>query len=313
MCTKDITLKASCADAFYYPSEWDPSKGSLDSFQRKRGFEHHFGRRRTKNLHKGSLVIRFEMPFKVQCLRCSTYIGQGTRYDADKIKVGMYFSTPIYEFSMRCRVGTDMEKSADGRIYCNERFVIRTDPEHRDYKLVEGLRRKAETWDPADAETIELPDSDTRREMDADPMFKMDHTNRIKEKTQRENQRLRELLELQEDRSDAYAANCALRAAHRKRRKEERAEEEKRIKAGPLNFALPLLPPTEHDAREAKMVCFRTDHQKIERAVKRSSINATSLFKRPSCDQSDGGLPQLVAKRRRLEQAARMARLFATG
>merc|ERR1712136_318286 len=151
------------------------------------------------------------------------------------------------------------------------------------------------------------------REMDADPMFKMDHTNRIKEKTQRENQRLRELLELQEDRSDAYAANCALRAAHRKRRKEERAEEEKRIKAGPLNFALPLLPPTEHDAREAKMVCFRTDHQKIERAVKRSSINATSLFKRPSCDQSDGCLPQLVAKRRRLEQAARMARLFDTG
>ncbi|CAJ1456891.1 unnamed protein product, partial [Effrenium voratum] len=145
--TKDISLKAACADSFYYPQEWAPSRGSLDQFQRRRGYEHHFGKQRTKNLNKGVLLIRFEMPFTVQCLRCEHYIGQGTRYNADKKKVGMYFSTPLYEFAMHCGNIVSPEKSADGSAHCNQRFVIRTDPKNDDYELSEGLRRKMESWD----------------------------------------------------------------------------------------------------------------------------------------------------------------------
>ena len=103
MSTAGISLKAVQADGFYFPSDYDPKKhGSLDSFRRKQGFEHALGRGRVKNLHKGILQVRLEMPFKVQCLHCKQFVGKGTRFDADKKKVGNYLSTPIYEFSMRC-------------------------------------------------------------------------------------------------------------------------------------------------------------------------------------------------------------------
>ncbi len=66
MSTSGLSLKATQADGFYFPSDWDPSQGSLDSFRRKQGFEHALGKDRVKNLDQGVLVVRFEMPFKVK-------------------------------------------------------------------------------------------------------------------------------------------------------------------------------------------------------------------------------------------------------
>lgn len=316
--TKDITLKAACADTFHYPPEWDPSKGTLDQFQRKRGFEHHFGKYRTKNLHKGILVIRFEMPFKVQCSRCDTYIGQGTRYDADKKKVGMYFSSPIYEFSMRCRCVVGHEKSADGRIYCNQRFVIRTDPKNSDYALVEGLRRKVETWDAKDSETLELEAPETRNKMEADAMFKVEKTLRDKQRERSDKERLTELQDLQTEREDTYALNSVLRKCHRERKKEELAIEEAERREGAPNFAVPLQPPSQEDAVEAAKVRFRTDHDKVELAVRCSVARAAPIFKRAASASDSAAaatrVADLVAKRRRLAQHAAVARAFsATG
>ena len=47
-----------------------------------------------------------------------------------------------------------------------------------DYELAEGLRKKVETWDHQDSETIELVDPETRRRMENDPMFKVEKTLR---------------------------------------------------------------------------------------------------------------------------------------
>jgi len=312
-CTKDIALKAACADNFYYPNDWNPSRGSLDEYQRKQGFEHHFGKHRTKNLHKGILVIRFEMPFKVQCLRCQTYIGQGTRYDADKKKVGKYFSTPIYEFMMRCSVIAGHEKSVDGQVYCNQRFVIRTDPKNADYELVEGLRRKVETWTPGDDDgTLELPDPETRRQMDSDPMVKAEKTIRNAQRERSQKERLAELQDLRDDREDAYALNCVLRRSNRERRKQEQAEAEAAAKRPPPNFAMPLLAPEPSDAAEAKTVEFRTDHDRIATAAKRAAVRAAPLLKRAHGAESAAStqLAELAAKRQKLAQHARIARLF---
>lgn len=312
--TKDISLKAACADTFYYPQEWAPAKGTLDHFQRQRGFEHHFGKYRTKNLHKGVLVIRFELPFKVQCLRCNEYIAQGVRYDADKKKVGMYFSTPIYEFVMRCRVVTGHERSADGRIYCNQRFVIRTDPKNADYELVEGLRRKVEAWDPEDAENVTLPDPETRQKMAWDPMFRVEKTIRDARKEKSDKDRLQALEDLQQEREDTYTLNSMLRKSHREKRKEALAEEEAAKLRGLPNFGLPLQPAAEEDAREAAAVVFLTDHDKVEVSARRAAVNAAPVFKRTSRSGDDGAgaakLQELVAKRKRLAQHAHMARVF---
>jgi coiled-coil domain-containing protein 130 len=312
MSTKGISLKAACADSFHYPNDWDPSRGDLDSHQRKKGFEHHFGKYRTKNLNKGILIVRFELPFNVQCVRCQKYIGQGTRYDADKKKVGKYFTTPIYEFMMRCKKVVGHEKSADGQVYCNQRFTIRTDPKNADYELVEGIRRKVETWTPSEAGTLELPDPETRRQMDSDPMFKAEKTIRNAQRERSQKERLAELQDLQDDREDAYALNCTLRRSNRARRKQEQAEAEAAAKRPPPNFAFPLLAPDSADTAEAKAIEFRTDHDRIATASKRAAARAAPLLKRArSAEGTDASqLSQLAAKRQKLALHARMAKLF---
>lgn len=312
--TKDIALKAACADTFYYPPEWNPSRGTLDHFQRRKGFEHHFGKQRTKNLHRGILQIRFEMPFKVQCLRCQTYIGQGTRYDADKKKVGKYFSTSIYEFAMHCGTIVGHERSVDGRVFCNQRMVIRTDPKNADYELVEGIRRKVETWDPTDAETTSFVDPETRRKMEADPMFKKEQTLTAERRDKSEKQRMSDLTELQHEREDTYELNCLLRRRNRVLRKQEEAEAEAERLNGKPNFAVPLAPPLEDDARQAAAVVYRTDLDKVEVAARRAAAAAAPLFKRPRGTDAGaaGRLQELVAKRRRLAQHAHVAKIFST-
>eukprot|EP00930_Biecheleria_cincta_P005300 TRINITY_DN106220_c0_g1_i1.p1 TRINITY_DN106220_c0_g1~~TRINITY_DN106220_c0_g1_i1.p1 ORF type:complete len:316 (+),score=62.32 TRINITY_DN106220_c0_g1_i1:126-1073(+) len=313
--TKDITLKAACADTFHYPQEWDPSRGSLDQFQRRKGFEHHLGKHRVKNLDRGVLLIRFEMPFKVQCLRCGLYINQGTRYDADKKKVDMYFSSPVYRFVMRCGNIVDPRHSADGTAHCNQRLAVRTDPKNDDYFLEEGLRRKVDVWDSKDSETIELLDPETNRQMAADPLFRVEKTLRDRQKEKSEKERLADLQDLQAEREDAYGWNCAMRTAHRVKRKEEKAREEEQRRAGKPNFVLPLEPASEQDRLQAKAVAFKTDHDKVDSAARRSAALARPVLgHRQRVGASTGGraegLVELVAKRRRLEQHARMARAF---
>jgi len=287
----------------------------LDQFQRKKGFEHHFGKSRTKNLDKGLLVIRFEMPFKVQCLRCSTYVGQGTRYDADKKKVGKYFSTPLYEFAMRCGAITGHDQSADGGVHCNQRFVIRTDPKNDDYELVEGLRRKVQTWEAEDAGNVWFHDSNTRQKMAEDPMFRVEKVGRDLARERSEKKRFFDLEELQAEREDTYALNCRMRRLHRDLRKEELAREEAKKREGKANFALPMQPPSAQDSMEAASVTFRTDHDKVAVAARRAAASAAPLFRKRR--GAEGGpetkhsaIEELVGKRRKLAEHARMAALF---
>jgi hypothetical protein len=46
---------------------------------------------------------------------CNSHIGMGVRYNAEKRKVGMYYSTPIYAFRCKCHL-------------CSGWFEIQTDP-----------------------------------------------------------------------------------------------------------------------------------------------------------------------------------------
>lgn len=65
----------------------------------------------------------------------------GVRYNAEKKKVDMYYSTPIYEFRMKCHL-------------CDQYFEIRTDPANSDYVIISGARRKEQRWDMGENEQI---------------------------------------------------------------------------------------------------------------------------------------------------------------
>mmetsp|Transcript_8474 Transcript_8474/g.18347 ORF Transcript_8474/g.18347 Transcript_8474/m.18347 type:complete len:301 (+) Transcript_8474:60-962(+) len=261
-----ITLNASRADAFYYPPDWDPSKGSLDAFQRKKGFEHHLGKSRVRQLNQGILVIRFEMPFHTRCLKCENRIAKGVRFNANKKKIGKYHTTSIWEFEMRCTT-------------CANLFKIRTDPENAEYVMAEGLRKvQTDTWDAAEAGSMgELPDQETRGRMDVDPMFKLDYNSKKKvvpEKIRKSD--LRELYAMSKDREDEYALNSSLRRTFRTMKKEEIAREAE--EARPKNFSFPLAEEDPADAVEARRVQFTTDHAKVGAALRRQAKVAESIF-----------------------------------
>lgn len=80
----------------------------------------------------------------------------GVRYNAEKKKIGTYYSTPIFSFRCKCHL-------------CDGWFEIETDPkvytmialserrrlsflssfwQNTRYKVVSGARQKDEDWDP---------------------------------------------------------------------------------------------------------------------------------------------------------------------
>nr|KAG5710256.1 hypothetical protein BaRGS_008972 [Batillaria attramentaria] len=44
------------------------------------------------------------MPYNIWCDGCNNHIGMGVRYNAEKSKVGNYYTTPIYKFRMKCHL-----------------------------------------------------------------------------------------------------------------------------------------------------------------------------------------------------------------
>ena len=55
------------------------------------------------------------MPYNIWCNTCGNHIGMGVRYNAEKTKVGNYYTTPIFQFRMKCHL-------------CDGHFEIKTDP-----------------------------------------------------------------------------------------------------------------------------------------------------------------------------------------
>lgn len=114
----------------YYPPDYDPSYGSLNTYRGK----HALGDRARK-LDQGILITRFELPFNIWCGTCNNHIGMGVRYNAEKKKIGNYYSTPIYSFRCKCHL-------------CDGWFEIQTDPKNTRYVVVSGARQKEEEWNP---------------------------------------------------------------------------------------------------------------------------------------------------------------------
>jgi len=251
------TLAAARADNFYYPKNWDPSKGSLNKYHKS----HPLGARASK-IKEGILVIRFEVPFHVRCTKCQNMIGKGVRFNAEKKCVGKFHTTRIWEFKMNCHM-------------CANKIVVQTDPENTDYKFMEGATKILSTENATDMEFMR--DAEEIRKIREDPFAKLENQVKDQKKGEEEIPRLQEIMAIQEKYKDDYELNFQLRKKFRAEKKNiEKAEQAKKeVK----NFALPLAKPEKSDKLAAYSQNFKSlDPFRQNRLEKREIIKAQSIF-----------------------------------
>ncbi|XP_017471748.1 PREDICTED: coiled-coil domain-containing protein 130 homolog [Rhagoletis zephyria] len=240
----------------YYPPDYDPKKGGLNKFQGT-----HALRERARKIHLGIIIIRFEMPYNIWCDGCKNHIGMGVRYNAEKTKVGMYYSTPIYKFRMKCHL-------------CDNHFEIQTDPGNLDYLILSGARRQENRWDPHQNEQVVPETKETQRRLFDDAMYKLEH----QAKDVKAGEDAKPVLERLVDRNktvwdDNYEANCRLRAEFRVKKKELKAQKElddQILARNSLDIA--LLPECGQDKQMAELMMLQSRSAQEREAEKRLDI-----------------------------------------
>ncbi|XP_014870497.1 putative splicing factor YJU2B [Poecilia latipinna] len=247
----------------YYPPDFDPAKhGSLNGYHKT-----HALRERARKLSQGILIIRFEMPYNIWCDGCKNHIGMGVRYNAEKKKVGNYYTTPIYRFRMKCHL-------------CVNYIEMQTDPATCDYVIVSGARRKEERWDMAENEQILTTEREEKEKLETDAMYKLDHGGKDKEKLTKALPSLSEIQDYQAGWKDDFQLNSSLRRKFRVEKKVLAEQEEKdnalKMRA---NLSIPLLPEKEEDKKLAGLLTYQTpDSYEDKRHSKRKEIASRSWF-----------------------------------
>lgn len=167
----------------------------------------------------------------------------GVRYNAEKKKVGMYYSTPVYQFRMKCHL-------------CDNHFEIKTDPANLDYEIISGARRQENRWDPTQNEQVTPETKEVQKRLFDDPMFKLEHGEIDKQKLEESKPGMNRLFHRNESVwKDCYEANSKLRAQFRKTKKDLKLQE---IKDQTLltksSLDIELLSETAEDRKMAKLL-----------------------------------------------------------
>ncbi|CAB1425504.1 unnamed protein product [Pleuronectes platessa] len=247
----------------YYPPDFNPAKhGSLNGYHNT-----HALRERARKLSQGILIIRFEMPYNIWCDGCKNHIGMGVRYNAEKKKVGNYYTTPIYRFRMKCHL-------------CVNYIEMQTDPATCDYLIVAGANRKEERWDMAENEQILTTERAEKEKLETDAMFKLDHGGKDKEKLKKALPSLSEIQDHQSGWKDDFQLNSTLRTKFRTQKKVIAEQEEKdnavRMRT---NLSIPLLPEKEEDKKLAALLTYQApDSYEDKKHIKRKEICSRSWF-----------------------------------
>lgn len=214
----------------------------------------------------------------------------GVRYNAEKKKVGNYYTTPIYRFRMKCHL-------------CDNHFEIETDPKNCDYVIVSGARRKEERWEPSATETVELTDKEDVKKMAVDAMFKLEHGVQDQQKSKKALPTLAQLKEVQSVWDDDYAANQLLRKKFREQKQDLIAvamKDKELQKRGALDVN--LLPEREEDIEHAHKIRYHGKGFDGHRRKRRSEINDRPLFDtQGKLEEKRQKITQLLGKRRQLK------------
>lgn len=196
----------------------------------------------------GAQTVRFEMPFAIWCTTCQpeAIIGQGIRFNAEKKKVGNYYTTAIWSFRMK-------------HTACGGVIEIRTDPEKREYVVTEGGRRR-ETGGTASTEGAfgEILTEEERERRRTDAFAQLEGKKTETKVARDENDRVEELLhDRQTHWEDTYTASQRLRKSFRADRKVREANS--KAKAGVqerFGLDVDLLDYSNDDKIRAALVDF---------------------------------------------------------
>ncbi|XP_033736884.1 coiled-coil domain-containing protein 130 homolog [Pecten maximus] len=246
----------------YYPPDWDPSKGSVNKH-----FGQHPLRDRARKLKQGILVIRFELPYNIWCGGCNKPVAMGVRYNAEKSKVGNYYTTPIYKFRMKCHL-------------CDNHFEIQTDPKNHDYVILNGARRKEQRWDPKDNEQIVPEDKATQKKLATDAMYKLEHGSDDKDAGKSRVMNLGQIEGQRDQWKDDYMINKLAREKFRmekKHIKEVQAVDDRLLEKSSLD--IPLVKEDEEDVRLAGLLKYTATESFDEKQLqKRKEIEQKPIF-----------------------------------
>eukprot|EP00882_Tetradesmus_deserticola_P008306 GHRQ01008756.1.p1 GENE.GHRQ01008756.1~~GHRQ01008756.1.p1 ORF type:complete len:304 (+),score=118.81 GHRQ01008756.1:74-913(+) len=215
---------------------------------------------------EGILIIRFEVPFNIWCNQCGEHIAKGVRFNAEKKQVGSYHSTKVLAFTMRH--------------HCGCKITIQTDPKNAEYLVTDGARRKVETYDADDAQTVELPDANERAAVSADPLASLERKTIQAQQAAEGRAQLTVLAQQSEQRHrDGYSLNKQLREALRQSKKADAKVDAKRKALG-LADHVKLLPESKADAQAAQLVLFQHSSSKFQQKHqdKRQKIMTESIF-----------------------------------
>ncbi|KAL9010474.1 MAG: hypothetical protein Q9173_004592 [Seirophora scorigena] len=211
------------------------------------GLQHALGSRARK-APLGILTVRFEMPFPIWCTTCKPnpmIIGQGVRFNAEKKKVGNYYSTPVYSFRMK-------------HTACGGWIEIRTDPKNTAYVVVEGARKR-DTGDDVAREgdlVIESAEEKEKRQSNAFAVLE----GKVEEKRQvfSDKTRIEELwVDKEKAWDDPYERSRKLRKVFRDEKKiREKDEEKTEALRDRMSLGMELLAESEEDRRRAGFVDF---------------------------------------------------------
>ncbi|OAL22158.1 hypothetical protein AYO22_07419 [Fonsecaea multimorphosa] len=201
-----------------------PDLEGVVSFNTASGKGHALGSRARKLKTEGILTVRFECPFAIWCTHCQPeqLIGQGVRFNAEKKKVGNYFSSPIWSFRFK-------------HAACGGWLEVRTDPKNAEYVVVEGGRRRDTGVDKLLDGEIRITGGGSGGAVTEEDKARLERDGgfgtlekKVHDKTlfDSQKQRLESLLKVSErDWSDPYERSRKLRAEFRVGRRKRQADE----------------------------------------------------------------------------------------
>lgn len=247
----------------YYPPDWDPSKGSVNRHNKS-----HPLRARARKIDEGILVVRFEMPFNIWCQKCNNHIGMGVRFNAEKSKVGAYYSTPIYKFRMKCHL-------------CDNFIEIQTDPGKLDYSISSGARKQVRISD-SDEHDLEQQDAQSKRKM-VDAMYRLE--KKVEDKIENEPRLpgLHDLKRWKEKFEDSFSVNQLVRSRFREQRKIiEKTKASDRDLLRKTCLRISLVSPCPSDTIMAKDIVTKSRRDKLvnlEKQKKREILASNLAFR----------------------------------
>ena len=219
--------------------------------------------------------------------------GMGVRYNAEKTKIGNYFTTFIFLFRFKCHL-------------CPNYIEIKTDPEKAEYVIVSGARKRVESFSAKDAETIEFQSLEEKEKLQNDAFYKLEHGIQDEKKLKDSVPILNQIQQLNESQwKDPYTMSQKLRSKFRqekKIRKEDNDESEALQKKHGLG--LKLLPKSKTDDMEAEMAFFKDQEGESLEMRKRRVLNS-SIFQSQKPLASSSVIPKIAnhaSKKRPLEE-----------